>query len=66
MANWKKNDWKNSTGKPVVNREELEELDKAQEGIQVSYVSALSCPSYVFILSLWPSGIGSRLGRNGL
>ena len=41
MSGWKKNGWKNSTGKAIINREELEELDEAQEGIQVSYVSPM-------------------------
>ncbi|ESO92455.1 hypothetical protein LOTGIDRAFT_120973 [Lottia gigantea] len=35
---WKRRDWKLSTGKPVINKEDFEELDKALEGINVKWV----------------------------
>ena len=31
VANWKKNGWKTAAGKPVVNKEDLVELDQDQE-----------------------------------
>lgn len=38
MPKWKENGWKTVTGKPVANREELQELDYASQGIRVHYV----------------------------
>ncbi|ESO05691.1 hypothetical protein HELRODRAFT_156844 [Helobdella robusta] len=38
MDKWKSNRWMLSKGKPVVNREELEELDVVSQGIQIHYV----------------------------
>ena len=35
---WKHNGWKVGSGKPVINREELEELDEELHGINVDWV----------------------------
>merc|ERR1712150_337223 len=33
VANWKKNGWKTAAGKPVINKEDLIELDKAVDTV---------------------------------
>ena len=38
IHNWKKNGWKLSTGQPVVNKADFEELDASLQGINVQWV----------------------------
>ena len=39
MPKWKRNGWMTSTGKPVINKSELLEMEKAIAPLQVSFVS---------------------------
>ncbi len=38
INDWKANGWKKTTGEPVVNRPELEELDEISRLIKIRYV----------------------------
>lgn len=38
MPKWKNNGWKTSNGKPVVNKQELVEMEKALDPLDVSWV----------------------------
>jgi ribonuclease HI len=40
IRGWKANGWRASNGQPVVNREELEELDEISQKMKIRYVSA--------------------------
>lgn len=39
MPGWKARDWKTSCNKPVINREELEEMERALAPLDVEFVS---------------------------
>ncbi|XP_036355018.1 ribonuclease H1-like isoform X2 [Octopus sinensis] len=43
LEGWKKNNWMKSNGKEVINKEELQELDKKLEGINVKWVHVDKC-----------------------
>ncbi|XP_043926370.1 ribonuclease H1 [Protopterus annectens] len=38
VESWKRKDWKLSTGKPVINREDFERLDRAKEGMDITWM----------------------------
>ncbi|XP_069462130.1 ribonuclease H1-like [Ambystoma mexicanum] len=38
VTSWKKNDWKLSTGKPVINKEDFEKLDELVQGIDIKWM----------------------------
>ncbi|XP_078503998.1 ribonuclease H1 isoform X2 [Lissotriton helveticus] len=38
VKNWKKNDWKLTTGKPVINKEDFEKLDELVQDIDVTWM----------------------------
>ncbi|KAJ1150086.1 hypothetical protein NDU88_002884 [Pleurodeles waltl] len=38
VKTWKKNDWKLSTGKPVINKEDFQKLDEVVQGINVTWM----------------------------
>ncbi|CAN7945673.1 unnamed protein product, partial [Ixodes hexagonus] len=39
MDNWTRNGWKTSTGETVKNKEDFQQLQRASEGLNVTYVS---------------------------
>jgi len=41
LEGWKKKGWVKSDGKPVINKEDLIDCDKASEGLRVKYVRTL-------------------------
>ncbi len=49
LNKWKRNNWKLGTGKDVKNREDLEKLDQAMNGIEIKWVrydqNLMSCSS---------------------
>jgi hypothetical protein len=53
IRGWKANGWKASNGQPVVNREELEELDEISQKMKIRYVSAnLQCTLPYMLVAL--------------
>ena len=43
LRTWVENDWKNSSGNPVINREDFECLLNEKEGIEINWVCTLIC-----------------------
>lgn len=41
LNKWRRNGWKLATGEDVKNREDLEKLDKAIQGVEIKWVRAL-------------------------
>lgn len=41
VQGWKKNGWRTSTGKDVINKEDFMELDKLSQGMDIKWVSPL-------------------------
>lgn len=48
MPKWKMSGWKTATGKPVINKTELIEMEKALTPLKVSWV----CKSFFFLCTL--------------